>query len=75
MFNTAKKGKIEPMEVSNERKSELMTTTEIAEYLRISRASVYRLVRQKQIPVSKVGRQLRFRKDIVDAWLSKTEAS
>jgi excisionase family DNA binding protein len=63
------------MEVSNKRKSELMTTTELAEYLRISEASVYRLVRQKQIPVSKVGRQLRFRKDIVDVWLSKTEAS
>jgi len=54
---------------------ELMTTTELAKYLRISRASVYRLVRQKQIPVSKVGRQLRFRKDTVDVWLSKGEAS
>ncbi|MGB8707391.1 MAG: helix-turn-helix domain-containing protein [Dehalococcoidia bacterium] len=59
----------------NDGKLGLMTTPELAEYLRISRASVYRLVRQRQIPVSKVGRQLRFRKDIVDVWLSKTEAS
>jgi len=46
------------METSNGEKLELMTTTELAKYLRISRASVYRLVRRKQIPVSKVGRQL-----------------
>jgi len=63
------------METSNGVKLELMTTTELAGYLRISRASVYRLVRQKQIPVSKVGRQLRFRKDTVDVWLSKGEVS
>lgn len=63
------------METSNGVKLELMTTTELAKYLRISSASVYRLVRQKQIPVSKVGRQLRFRRDTVDVWLSKGEAS
>jgi len=63
------------MESLNGGKLEFMTTTELAGYLRISRASVYRLVRQKQIPVSKVGRQLRFRKDTVDVWLSKGEAS
>jgi excisionase family DNA binding protein len=63
------------MEISNDGRLELMTVTELAEYLRISKASVYRLVRQRQIPVSKVGRQLRFRKDTVDVWLSKGEAS
>ena len=63
------------MGTSNEGKLEFMTTIELAGYLRISRVSVYRLVRQKQIPVSKVGRQLRFRKDTVDLWLSKGEAS
>ena len=70
-----KRGETEPMGTSNQGKLEFMTTTELAVYLRISRASVYRLVRQKQIPVSKVGRQLRFRKDTVDVWLSKGEAS
>jgi excisionase family DNA binding protein len=70
-----KKGGTEPMETPNGGSLELMTTTELAKYLRISTASVYRLVRQKQIPVSKVGRQLRFRKDTIDVWLSKGEAS
>jgi excisionase family DNA binding protein len=63
------------METPNGGSLEFMTTTELAKYLRISSASVYRLVRQKQIPVSKVGRQLRFRKDTIDVWLSKGEAS
>ena len=61
------------METSNDGRLEFMTVNELAEYLRISRASVYRLVRQRQIPVSKVGRQLRFRKGTVDVWLSKGE--
>jgi excisionase family DNA binding protein len=51
-----------------------MTTDEVAKYLRISKASVYRLVRNKEIPVSKIGQQLRFRKDVVDNWLSKKES-
>ena len=75
MLNYAKKGETESMETSNDGRLEFMTVIELAEYLRISRASVYRLVRQRQIPVSKVGRQLRFRKGTVDVWLSKGEAS
>ncbi|HEY32117.1 MAG TPA: helix-turn-helix domain-containing protein [Dehalococcoidia bacterium] len=51
----------------------LMTVTELAEYLRISRASVYRLVRSRQVPVSSVGRQLRFRRDSIDRWLQGKE--
>ena len=51
----------------------LMTVNELAEYLRISRASVYRLVRSRQIPVSNVGRQLRFRRDSIDTWLKGKE--
>ncbi len=55
-------------------KHQLMTTCEVSEYLRISRASVYRLVKMKKIPVVKIGRQLRFRKDVIDGWLSAEEA-
>ena len=61
------------MKVSSEGKPKLMTTAEVAEYLRISEASVYRLVRMKGIPASKVGRQLRFRRDMIDKWLLAKE--
>ncbi len=52
-------------------KPQLMTTNEVSEYLRVSRVSVYRLVKMKEISVSKIGRQLRFRQDVIDEWLSK----
>ena len=69
-----KEGKTGRMEVSNERRPELMTLTEVAEYLRISRVTAYRLVRREQIPVNNVGRQLRFQRDRVDEWLSNNES-
>jgi len=55
--------------------TKLMTVAEVAEYLRISRASVYRLVRSRQVPVSTVGRQLRFRRGSIDRWLQGKEMS
>ncbi len=55
-------------------KDRLMTVSEVSQYLRISKASVYRLVKMNKIPASKIGRQLRFRQDTLDEWLSKKEA-
>jgi excisionase family DNA binding protein len=63
------------MEAHLRSEPELMTVAEVAEYLRISRASVYRLVRSRQVPVSNVGRQLRFRRDSLDRWLQGKEKS
>ncbi len=61
------------MSNTKRKESALMTSSEVAIYLRISRASVYRLAKNKGIPVSKIGRQLRFRKDAIDRWLSNKE--
>jgi len=52
---------------------ELMTVSEVAEYLSICRASVYRLVKRNKIPVSRIGRHLRFRKEAIDEWLIHME--
>ena len=62
------------MDYPANKKPRLMTTEEVSNYLRISRASVYRLVKQQKIPVSRIGKHLRFRKDIIDRWLSEKEA-
>ena len=51
----------------------IMTVDDVSEYLRICRASVYRLVKRRKIPASRVGRFLRFRKDVVDKWLTQME--
>jgi excisionase family DNA binding protein len=49
----------------------LLTTAQVAEYLRVDKFTVYRLVTQKNIPAFKVGNQWRFNKNMVDAWLLK----
>ena len=62
------------MDYEANKRLRLMTTEEVSKYLRISRASVYRLVKGQKIPVSRIGKHLRFRKDIIDRWLSEKEA-
>jgi excisionase family DNA binding protein len=47
----------------------LLTTAQVAEYLKVDKFTVYRLVTQKNIPAFKVGNQWRFNKDMIDAWL------
>ena len=47
----------------------LLTTEQVAQYLKIDKFTVYRLVTQKKIPAFKVGTQWRFKRSMVEAWL------
>jgi excisionase family DNA binding protein len=47
----------------------LLTTEQVAQYLRIDKFTVYRLVTQGKIPAFKVGNQWRFKRSMVEAWL------
>jgi excisionase family DNA binding protein len=49
----------------------LLTTEQVATYLKIDKFTVYRLVTQKKIPAFKVGNQWRFKKRLLDDWLKK----
>jgi excisionase family DNA binding protein len=49
----------------------LLTTAQVADYLKVDKFTVYRLVTQKNIPAFKVGNQWRFNKSMIDAWLLK----
>ena len=49
----------------------VMTIAEVAEYLRIPRASVYKLAQRGKIPCQKVGRHWRFRREAVEQWLER----
>jgi excisionase family DNA binding protein len=54
----------------------ILTVHEVAEYLRMSEAKVYRLVKEGGLPVVRIGKTWRFRKDLLDNWLSeRTESS
>ncbi len=46
-----------------------LTIEEVAQYLKVSKETIYKMVQQKQIPASKLGSQWRFNQQVVDTWL------
>jgi excisionase family DNA binding protein len=46
-----------------------LTTEEVLAYLQVNLRTVYRLIKAGKIPAVRVGRQWRFRKGDIDAWL------
>ncbi|MCA6072377.1 MAG: helix-turn-helix domain-containing protein [Endomicrobium sp.] len=56
--------------IQNIPSKQIMDIKELSEYLGIGKSKIYSLIRMKKIPASKIGRQYRFSKDIVDGWLS-----
>jgi len=49
--------------------AELMTLQEVADYLRVTEKTIYRLLKQGRIPATKVGHLWRFRRNLIDEWL------
>lgn len=50
---------------------EIMDILTLARYLGLGRSKIYALIRQRKIPASKIGRQYRFSKSTIDAWLKE----
>jgi excisionase family DNA binding protein len=51
-----------------------LTTEEVLSYLHLNLRTVYRLIRTGRLPAFRVGRQWRFRKEDIDAWLAARRA-
>jgi excisionase family DNA binding protein len=49
--------------------SQVMDIKELSEYLSIGKSKIYSLIRLKKIPASRIGRQYRFSKVVIDSWL------
>ncbi|TAK07838.1 DNA-binding protein [bacterium] len=49
----------------------LLTTEQVARYLKVDKFTIYRLVAQKKIPAFRVGNQWRFKRSMLEAWLRK----
>ena len=47
----------------------LMDVPQVAEYLRVSKTSAYKLIERQKIPARRIGRLLRVRKDELDKTL------
>ena len=51
--------------------SDVMTVTEVAEYLRVNPQTVYRKAKAGELPAVRIGRAIRFRKAELDEWMKK----
>lgn len=54
--------------MEQEKNKDIMTVQEVAEYLRLNEMTIYRLARAGEIPALKIGRNWRFKKELIDEW-------
>ena len=55
----------------NESRSRFVTVAEVADQLRVSNMTVYRLIQSGQLPATRVGRSYRIREEDVDRYLAE----
>ena len=55
--------------------SRWLSLEELATYLRIKEATVYKWIKRKGMPAHKAGRLWRFRKDEIDDWMFSGRAA
>ncbi len=49
--------------------SEVMTVKQLSDYLQLNALTIYKKVRLGEIPAVKMGKALRFKKEVIDKWL------
>ncbi len=59
---------------SNATPSRIMTTTEVAHYLRVHHGTLYKLIRRGHIPAFKVGSDYRFHKEAIEKLMTNRQA-
>ena len=50
---------------------EIMTVEEVAKYLKMKPQTIYSWAQKGIIPAAKIGKEWRFRRDIIDAWFEQ----
>ena len=51
--------------------AQIMTTRELAEYLRLHQITICKLSKEGKIPSIRIGRVWRFDKEVIDEWIAK----
>lgn len=49
--------------------TDIMTVEELAEYLKLAPQTIYRKFRRGQLPGVKIGKAIRFKREVVESWL------
>ncbi|MDP2646232.1 MAG: helix-turn-helix domain-containing protein [Desulfobacterales bacterium] len=58
-----------------EKADDVFNIDELADYLKIPKSTLYKLVREGKIPAQKVGRHWRFHKESIVRWLGNRQES
>ena len=53
----------------------IFTIEELAEYLKISKEKIYKMLQASELPAFKVGNQWRFKKSDIENWISENTVS
>ena len=69
--NDSEKKRVKTPRVNAVVTKEIMDVRELTDYLGIGKSKIYSLIRNKKIPASKIGRQYRFSREIIDNWLKE----
>ncbi len=54
-------------------RARILTLDNVAEYLRVHPSTIYRLLKKRQLPAFKVGRDWRFNLESIDRWRTDAE--
>ena len=71
VFSTTNLAKTMPSSAYNA----IMTIGEVADYLKVTERTIYRLAGAKQIPAFKVGGSWRFSKMDIDGWIKQQSST
>lgn len=52
---------------------EIMDVKQLSQYLGIGKSKIYNLIRNKKIPASRIGRQYKFSKEVIEHWLKEKQ--
>ena len=49
----------------------IMTVHDVAEYLRLSEAKVYKMANEGRVPAIRLGKTWRFKRELIDEWIRR----
>ena len=52
---------------------DVLTISDLARYLQVSKSSLYKLAKKGKVPGQKVGKHWRFRRETIERWLYRGE--
>jgi excisionase family DNA binding protein len=62
-----------PKEPRREQESRILTVRELAGYLHVDVSTIYRLVRKKELPAFRLGRDWRFKLEAIENWMRERQ--